>query len=89
MSEGLSTFLILLIALRESVKIIESLRSWFLMRWRALRIAIHSAVNIEQGFESLYMYSDVSQMTTAPTPSVLLDASVNIFSPRKSWIRSK
>lgn len=46
----------------------------------AFNMAIDSAVKTEHVLGSLYMNSELFQITAAPTPSWLLDASVYIFS---------
>ena len=80
MSDGLLVLLMLLMALRESVKMMVSWRWRSVIKSRALIIANASAVKIEQELGSLYMNSMLFQTTAAPTPIWLLDESVYIFS---------
>jgi len=80
MSDGLYVFFILLIALRESMKIIVSCRWGSVIISSALSMANDSAEKTEQELGSLYMYSTFFQITAAPTTSWIFEAAVYIFS---------
>lgn len=50
---------------------------------------IDSAVKTEQELGNFYIYSELFQITAAPTPTWFLDASVYIFSLVAIWIKRK
>lgn len=65
--------------LRELEKMVVSLRLYSSINSRALMIAVDSTLKIEQDERSLKLSSRFRQITATPTPSELLEASVNIF----------
>lgn len=68
---GLYVFLILLITLRDSMKMFVSWRWFSLISSRAFIIAIDSAIKTELMLGSLSMNFMLFQITAAPTPSLL------------------
>jgi len=81
MSLGFVLFLILFMALRESLRIKKLVCSDVFIFSIAFKIAIASAENIEHSFESLYVIFEFefSNMIAILTPSFDLEESVNIF----------
>lgn len=68
--------------LRESEKIVVSLNV-FSNKLEGFRIAMDSAMKINQDLENLTLSLRFFQITAAPTP---IEASVNIFLSEISWI---
>jgi len=81
MSLGFVLFLMLFMALKESLRIKKLVCSDVFIFSMAFKIAIDLAENIEHSFGSLYVVFEFesSNMIAMPTPSFYLEASVNIF----------